>query len=105
MLSGIRMMGALLVVAMIVSAQSPRFPAPLGVDRILTGVVVDCTKKTKRDAACAENSGYLLKVEDVIYTLHGHEDELAKHAGRATTITGNVVGNDVAVTSVRAPEK
>lgn len=110
MLNCLKMMGSVLLLAMLLSAQtSPRFPAPLGIDRVLTGIVIDCTKsqssKSKRDPQCGKNSGYMLKVEDTVYTLHGYEDELAAHRGKTTTITGHVVENTVTVTSVRAPEK
>lgn len=90
-------------------AQGPqRFPAPLGLDRVLTGMVSDCKakkgKKTKRDPRCARDTTYLLTVDNTVYTLHGHEDELAARTGKTATITGNVVENDVAVTGVRMPE-
>jgi hypothetical protein len=90
-------------------AQGPqRFPAPLGLDRVLTGMVSDCKvkngKRTERDPRCKKNTTYLLTVGDTVYRLHGHEDELASRAGKTATVTGNVVENDVAVTAVKTPE-
>jgi hypothetical protein len=94
---------------------SQRFPAPLGIDRVLTGIVSECVASTpskaapkakrRRDPRCGGGADYLLIVGDTVYTLHGHVTELAQRVGKSTVITGNVVGNDVAVHSVNAAER
>jgi hypothetical protein len=79
-----------------------RFPAPLGLNKVLTGTVikVKVTPKTEKDAA-----KYLLKSEDATYQLRGHEKQLKRMLGKKVHITGNTVGENVTVDSVeRAPE-
>jgi hypothetical protein len=95
-------------------AQSPnRFPAPLGLDRVLVGVVVDCTAngtpgakgKHRRDPRCEEDNGYLLAVDQTTYALHGHEQELRQRVGATVRVTGKAVGREVEVHSVEPAEK
>jgi hypothetical protein len=95
-------------------AQSPnRFPAPLGLDRVLVGVVVDCAAKDapgakgkhRRDSRCEEDNGYLLAVDQTTYALRGHEEELRQRVGTTVRITGKAVGREVEVHSIDAAEK
>ena len=102
---------------------SPRFPSPLGINRILTGEVIDCrsggasgkqtdatgsdTKKSKRkgrDARCGDSKGYMFVSGATVYSLHGHERELSAQVGKSVTLTGKVVGNDIDVDSVKPAE-
>src|SRR5436305_13136113 len=83
-------LGTLILLCLSALAQSPnRFPAPLGLDRVLVGVVVDCAAngtpgakgKHRRDSRCEEDNGYVLAVDQTTYALHGHEEELRQRVG------------------------
>lgn len=78
-----------------------RFPAPLGLDRVLTGVIAKAKPVAKPDPN-SKPSQFTMSAGDVVYALHGHEKELKKLAGKQARITGNVVGNDVTVRTVEA---
>jgi hypothetical protein len=80
------------------SQNSNRFPAPLGIDRVLTGVIAKA-----KPAAADPNSKpaqFTMSTGDVVYSLHGHERELKKLTGKQARITGTVVGNDITVRTV-----
>jgi hypothetical protein len=81
--------------------------------RTLTGVLTDSMcgathmAKDKSPAECTrmcvkDGMKYALAVEKKLYTLDGHEAELAKLAGEKVIITGTVSGNTIAVQSVSA---
>jgi hypothetical protein len=78
-----------------------RFPAPLGLDRVLTGVIAKSKPGAKPDPN-SKPSQFTMNSGDVVYALHGHEQELKKLTGKQARITGNVVGNDVTVRTVEA---
>ena len=48
----------------------------------------------------AHGADYVLVVDDSVYTLNGHKDDLDKFAGGNATITGHVSGNSISVDSV-----
>jgi hypothetical protein len=77
---------------------SNRFPAPLGTDRILSGVIEKAQPSTR--GPNARPSRFHLKSGEIDYALHGQESKLKKFVGRQVRITGHVVGNDVDVQSV-----
>jgi hypothetical protein len=81
-------------------AQNPnRFPAPLGIDRVLTGVIAKAKPGAKPDPN-SKPSQFTMSSGDVTYALHGHEKELTRLAGKQARIIGTVVGNDVTVRTV-----
>jgi hypothetical protein len=107
-------LGTLILLCLSGLAQSPnRFPSPLGLDRVLVGVVVDCAAKDapgtkakhRRDSRCEEDNGYVLAVDQTTYALRGHEEELRQRVGTTVRITGKAVGREVEVHSVEAAEK
>jgi hypothetical protein len=55
----------------------------------------DCTRMCAKDGM-----KYALSVDKKLYTLEGHEQELAKLAGQKITIKGSVKGETVTVESV-----
>jgi hypothetical protein len=55
----------------------------------------DCTRMCAKDGM-----KYALSVDKKVYTLEGHEQELAKLAGQKITIKGSVKGETVTVESV-----
>jgi hypothetical protein len=81
-------------------AQSNRFPAPLGLDRALTGVVAKAKPTHGKPAKMSKPARYVLAVDDKTYRLDDHETELKKFLGKKVKITGNAVGEDVTVNSV-----
>jgi len=79
----------------------------------LTGVVTDsmCSAthmtKDKTPAECTkmcvkDSMKYALAADKKLYTLEGHEAELAKLAGQKVTVTGTINGDTLTVTSVTA---
>ena len=77
----------------------------------LTGVVSDSMcgathmAKDKTPAQCTQmcvkdGMKYALAVEKKVYTLEGHEAELAKLAGQKVTVKGTLKGDTVMVESV-----
>ena len=79
----------------------------------LTGVLTDSMcgvahmLKDKSPAECTQicvkgGMKYALAVDKKLYTLDGHETELAKLAGEKVTITGTISGSTIAVQSVSA---
>lgn len=72
-----------------------RFPAPLGLDRVLVGTV-----STAKDAG-QRQTHYILTADGNTYNLHGHEKELKRLRGKKVRITGNARGNEVTVNSVQ----
>ena len=78
----------------------------------LTGIVSDsmCGRQhmmSGNDAECVRScvkSGaqYALIVDDKIYRISGKTDELGKLAGQKATLSGNIVGSDLQVSSVAA---
>ncbi len=74
----------------------------------LTGVVTDSTcgathmAKDKTPAECTVKDGveYALAADKKLYTLEGHEAELAKLAGQKVTVKGTLKGDTVTVESV-----
>jgi hypothetical protein len=81
----------------------------------LTGVVTDSMcgathmAKDKTPAECTEmcvkdGMKYALATEKKIYTLEGHESELAKLAGQKVTVKGTLKGDTLTVQEV-APSK
>ena len=86
-----------------IGLRSQRFPAPLGLNRVLSGTVRKAHLGTNAPKDAAQ---YLLKTDDATYQLHGHEKELKKLLGKKVRITGNAVGENVTVDSVeRLQEK
>jgi hypothetical protein len=80
------------------AAQNPnRFPAPLGIDRVLTGVI---SKAKAPPDPNSKPTQFTMKSGGVVYSLHGHERELKKFFGKQARVTGTVVGNDVTVRTV-----
>ena len=79
-----------------------RFPAPLGLDRILTGVV---SKAKLRHAAKPSAARFVISSDGESYQLHGHEKELKRFLGKKVLITGNVVGENVTVNTVKLSRK
>jgi hypothetical protein len=82
----------------------------------LTGIVSDSMcgathmAKDKSPAECTRicakgGSKYALVVDKTVYTLNGHEAELAKVAGAKATIKGSVSGETVTVQSVSTAMK
>lgn len=105
---------AVLLLGLSAVAQAPpRFPAPLGLDRVLVGTLVDCTgedspgakRKHGRDSRCGRDDSYVLAVDQATYALHGREEELGRRVGTTVRITGKAVGRDVEVHSVDAAGK
>jgi hypothetical protein len=90
---------ACIYVASAMSQETNRFPAPLGIDRVLTGVIAKAKPGSAPDPN-SKRSQFTMSSGDIVYALHGHEKELKKLAGKQARITGTVVGNDVAVTTV-----
>src|SRR4051812_6155690 len=86
---------AFCLISVFVAAQSQRFPAPLGLDRVLMGTLMTKHEKKKPPQ-------YMLSVDEKAYELRGHEKQLKKFVGRKVRITGNAVGNKVSVNSVEA---
>jgi hypothetical protein len=87
--------------------------AAVAQQQTLTGVLSDSMcgaahmVKDKSPAECTrmcvkDGMKYALVVDKKLYTLDGHETELAKLAGEKVTITGTVTGSTIAVQSVRA---
>jgi len=79
----------------------------------LTGVVTDSMcgathmAKDKTPAECTQmcvkdGMKYALAADKKLYTLEGHEAELAKLAGQKVTVTGTINGDTLTVTSVTA---
>src|SRR5216684_2226735 len=79
----------------------------------LTGVVTDSMcgathmAKDKTPAECTkmcvkDGMKYALAADKKLYTLEGHEAELAKLAGQKVTVTGTINGDTLTVTSVTA---
>ncbi len=79
----------------------------------LTGVVTDSTcsathmAKDKTPAECTQmcvkdGMKYALAVEKKVYTLEGHEAELAKLAGQKVTAKGTLKGGTLSVQEVAA---
>jgi len=74
----------------------------------LTGVVTDSMcgtthmAKDKTPAECTVKDGveYALAADKKLYTLEGHEAELAKLAGQKVTVKGTLKGDSVTVESV-----
>ena len=77
----------------------------------LTGVVTDSTcgathmAKDKTPAECTQmcvkdGVKYALAADKKLYTLEGHEAELAKLAGQKVTVKGTLKGDTVTVESV-----
>ena len=91
---------ACIYVASAVSQNTNRFPAPLGIDRVLTGVITKAKPVTTPPDSDSKPAQFTMSSGDVVYTLHGHEKELKKFAGKQARITGTVVGNNVTVTTV-----
>jgi hypothetical protein len=80
-----------------------RFPAPLGLNKVLSGTV---TKPHLAATSPKDAARYLLKTDDATYQLRGHEKELRKMLGKKVRITGNAVGENVTVDTVeRLQEK
>ncbi len=84
-----------------------------GAQKSLTGIVTDSMcgathmAKDKTPAECTrmcvkDGMKYALAVDKKLYTLQGHEEELAKLAGQKVTVTGAVNGDKVSVQSVAA---
>ena len=78
-----------------------------------TGVVTDSMcgathmAKDKTPAECTQmcvkdGMKYALAADKKLYTLEGHEAELAKLAGQKVTVTGTINGDTLTVTSVTA---
>lgn len=85
--------------------------AAVAQQQTLTGVLTDsmCGKthmaKDKTPAECTrmcvkDGMKYALALDNKLYTLAGHEAELAKLAGEKVTITGTISGDTVTVQSV-----
>jgi hypothetical protein len=91
---------ACIYVASAVSQNTNRFPAPLGIDRVLTGVVAKAKPVSTPAEPNSKPAQFIISSGDVVYSLHGHEKELKKVAGKQARITGTVVGNDVTVRTV-----
>ena len=79
----------------------------------LTGVVTDSMcgaahmAKAKSPAECTkmcvkDGMKYALAVEKKVYTLEGHEAELAKLAGQKVTVKGTLRGDTLSVQEVAA---
>lgn len=77
----------------------------------VTGTVTDSMcgtthmAKDKSPAECTrmcvkDGQKYALAVDKKVYTLEGHESELAKLAGQKATVTGAIKGDTVTVQSV-----
>jgi hypothetical protein len=66
---------------------------------VLTGVIAKAKPGSAPDPN-SKRSQFTMSSGDIVYALHGHEKELKKLAGKQARITGTVVGNDVAVTTV-----
>lgn len=83
--------------------ESQRFPAPLGLNKVLTGTIskAKITSNSPKDAA-----HYLLTTPgSAVYQLHGHEKELKKFVGKAVRIFGKAVGEKFSVDLVELLEK
>lgn len=96
------------------SAKKPRESA--ATSKTLTGTVSDSMcgahhmVKDKSPAECTrmcvkQGQKYALVVGQKVYTLQGHEDDLAKLAGERVTVKGTVSGDTVDVASVTAARK
>jgi hypothetical protein len=72
-----------------------RFPTPLGIDRVLTGVVEKANPSAQN--ANSRRYRYQLHIDSDVYALHGQETKLKKLVGKQVRIVGHVVGNDVDV--------
>ena len=59
------------------------------------------TRSSCRRQCVAHGADYVFVVDDSVYTLDGHKDELDKLAGGNATVTGHVNGNTIAIDSVR----
>ena len=89
---------ATLLCASMSGAQSQRFPAPLGLNKALTGTM---SKDRIEKNAPKDTTRYLLTtVEGQVYQLHGHEKELKRSVGKKVRITGKTVGENVSVDTV-----
>ena len=82
-----------------------RFPAPLGLDRILTGTISKAKTGDQTQKNPRKRAKYILSNEGQSYLLHGHEAELKKLIGKRVRIIGNAVGDDVTVNSVAPVEQ
>src|SRR5438445_722195 len=82
-------------------AQNPnRFPAPLGIDRMLTGKISKTPKKTRVSNDRSKAAKYVLSTDGETYQLHGHEKELKRFVGKKARVTGTAVGSELTVHSV-----
>src|SRR5437588_10498556 len=95
---GFLMLTALCMVA--ASQSGNRFPAPLGLDRVLFGTVSKARTDDQNPKNPRKKAKYILSTEGQSYLLHGHEAELRKLVGKKVRITGNAVGNEVTVNSI-----
>jgi hypothetical protein len=91
---------ACIYIASAMSQNTNRFPAPLGIDRALTGVIAKAKPVATPPGSNSKPAQFTISSGDVVYSLHGHENELKKFAGKQARITGTVVGNDVTVRTV-----
>jgi hypothetical protein len=71
----------------------------LGLDRVLTGVIVKAKPGATPDPN-SKPSQFTMTSGDVVYALHGRDKDLKKFVGKQARITGTVVGNDVTVRTV-----
>jgi len=103
----------ILISACAAAQDAPRFPAPLGLDRRLIGVVSDCViqistrgyKTSQRDPRCTKDATFLLKTGDAVFQLRGNEKELKKWIGKKATVIGTAIGDLMTVRSVEAPDQ
>lgn len=106
---GHRLVSYLLMTALCMTAvaqSSQRFPAPLGLDRVLIGTVSKAsTKDQSRPKDARKKAQYLLSSEGQSYSLNGHEAELKKLVGKKVRVTGNAIGNELTVNSVERAEQ
>lgn len=83
--------------------ENQRFPAPLGLNKVLSGTV---SKAKANSHAPKDAARYLLTTQEgTVYQLHGHEKELRKMVGKHVRITCNSVGENVTVDSVEREQK
>ena|SRR5438128_3577533 len=82
-----------------------RFPAPLGLDRVLIGTVSKAKTEDQSQKDPPKRTKYVLSSGGHSYFLHGHEAKLEKLLGKKVRVTGNAVGNDVTVDSITRADK
>ena len=79
--------------------QGQRFPSPLGLNKVLSGVISKA--KIHADTAKDTQPRYILTTKDgSTYQLRGREKELKRLVGKKARITGNAVGETVTIDSI-----